>query len=390
MSKESKRVLIVATVVKTHIMQFHIPTLKLFKDMGWETAVAARNDYSNPEDCQIPYCDQFYDIPFERIPFMPKNVECYKTLKDIIDRGNYQIIHCHTPVGSVLGRLAARKTRKEGTRVLYTAHGFHFYRGAPLLNWMLYFPVEKICSYFVDAILTINKEDWAFAKKHFQNTRVLYLPGIGIDVDIYSQECDNGIDFQSILNLSKKENIVISVGEMTANKNHKTVIKALTFPKMKNVHYVIVGSGMCRPRLEEYAAKLNVSNRVHFLGYRKDIAELLHASDVFVFPSYREGLPVALMEAMAAGVPIVASRIRGNVDLIEDGVNGFLCDPEDAEGFADQIQKLLDEPNLAAQFRKNGLEKIKCFDQSIVAEQLRNIYCEMDAGMDTASEPCNE
>lgn len=386
MRKGSKRVLIVATVVKTHIMQFHIPTLKLFKDMGWETAVAARNDYQNPADCQIPYCDQFYDIPFERTPFHPNNVGCFKRLKDIMDRGDYQIIHCHTPVGGVLGRLAAGKTRKEGTRVLYTAHGFHFFRGAPLKNWLLYYPVEQICSYFADAILTINREDWNFAKKHFHHPRILYLPGIGVDVDRFSKTPDRTIDLRSIFRLRKDEKVMISVGEMTANKNHRTILNALTLSPLRNVHYIIVGGGVCRPRLEEYAASLNISNRVHFLGYRSDVASLLHASDVFVFPSYREGLPVALMEAMAAGVPIVASRIRGNVDLIEDGVNGFLCDPRDAEGFASKIQKLLEKPNLAAEFRKNSLEKIQCFDQTIVAERLREIYCDMDACLDPAAE----
>ena len=193
MSKGSKRVLIIATVVKTHIMQFHIPTLKLFKEMGWETAVAARNDYQNPEDCQIPYCDQFYDIPFERIPFKPKNIECYKRLKDIIDQGDFQIIHCHTPVGGALGRLAAQKAREEGTRVLYTAHGFHFYRGAPLLNWLLYYPVEKYCSRLTDAILTINQEDFAFYYgkgkciiEWYQNTSgVRYLEDLLTDIKIW-------------------------------------------------------------------------------------------------------------------------------------------------------------------------------------------------------------
>ena len=170
---------------------------------------------------------------------------------------------------------------------------------------------------------------------------------------------------------------MISVGEMTANKNHRTIIKALTLSQLGNVHYMIVGSGVCRPRLEEYAARLNVSDRVHFLGYRNDIASLLHAADVFVFPSYREGLPVALMEAMVAGVPIVASRIRGNVDLIEDGVNGFLCDPQDADGFADKIRTLLEDPDMVQKFRRHGLEKIQGYDKSIVTEQLRKIYCEM-------------
>lgn len=378
MTKESKRVLIVATVVKTHIMQFHIPVLKLFKDMGWETAVAARNDYANPEDCRIPYCDQFYDIPFERIPFKAQNIGCYKKLKDIIDQGNYQIIHCHTPVGGVLGRLAARKARKAGTRVLYTAHGFHFYRGAPLLNWVMYYPVEKFCSYLTDAILTINTEDWTFAKKHFQHSRVFYLPGIGVDIDRFSEKPDGVIDFQSLFNLRKDEKVMISVGEMTANKNQKTLIKALTGSQLENVHYMIAGSGVCRPQLEKYASELKVSDRVHFLGYRKDVAALLQASDVFVFPSYREGLPVALMEAMSAGVPVVASRIRGNVDLIEDGVNGFLCAPDDADGFADKIRMLLDDPDLAAEFRNNGLEKIKGYDKNVIMEQLQKIYGETE------------
>ena len=334
MEKGSKRVLIVATVVKTHIMQFHIPTLKLFKDMGWETAVAARNDYDNPEDCQIPYCDHYYDIPFERIPFMPKNIDCFQKLKDIIDQGNYQIIHCHTPVGGALARLAARKARKKGTRVLYTAHGFHFYQGAPMKNWLLYYPVEKLCSFFMDDLITINQEDYRLAKRKFASARVHYLPGIGVDVDRFSKDSDSAIDFRDLLNLREDEKVMISVGEMTENKNHRTIIKALTLAQLKNVRYVIVGGGACRLKLEEYAESLKVSDRVHFLGYRKDIPALLHAADVFTFPSYREGLPVALMEAMAAGVPIVASRVRGNVDLIEDGVNGFLCDPMDAAGFA--------------------------------------------------------
>lgn len=374
MSKESKRVLIVATVVKTHIMQFHIPTLKLFKDMGWETAVAARNDYANPEDCQIPYCDQFYNIPFERAPFHPKNVGCFKRLKDIMDQGNFQIIHCHTPVGGVLGRLAARKTRKEGTRVLYTAHGFHFYRGAPLKNWLVYYPVEKICAYFADVILTINQEDWSFAKKHFQHPHVIYLPGIGVDVDRFSKVPDDAVDFQRLLHLRQDEKVIISVGEMTANKNHRTIIKALTLSRLGNVHYIIVGSGVCRPKLERYAARLNISSRVHFLGYRSDIAALLHAADVFVFPSYREGLPVALMEAMAAGVPVVASRIRGNVDLVEDGVNGFLCDPQDAADFAEKINLLADNVELREKMGNSNRMAIQKFDTEIVIRELQNIY----------------
>lgn len=382
MSNERKRVLIIATVVKTHIMQFHIPTLKLFKDMGWETAVAARNDYSNPQDCQIPYCDQFYDIPFERIPFMPKNVECYKRLKDIIDHGNYQIIHCHTPVGGVLGRLAARKTRKEGTRVLYTAHGFHFYRGAPLKNWLMYYPIEKICSYFADDIITINQEDYRFARTNFASAKIHYLPGVGIDTSEFSP-CvltkEERSSTQAALGVQPGQRMILSVGELISRKNYRTAIDVIAKLNTDQLRYYICGQGVLRSEIEEYAKSRGVLDSVVFLGYRRDIPRICSCADVFLHTSYQEGLPVAVMEAMACGTPIVASRIRGNVDLIEDDVNGFLCAPQDVDGFVEKIRRVLDEPALAEELRSNGLQKIKGFDMSIVTKQLQKIYCGVSA-----------
>ena len=379
MSQGSKRVLIIATVVKTHIMQFHIPTLKLFKDMGWETAVAARNDYQNPEDCQIPYCDQFYDIPFERIPFAPKNGECYKRLKDIIDRGNYQIIHCHTPVGGVLGRLAARKTRKAGTRVLYTAHGFHFYRGAPLKNWLMYYPVERFCAYYVDDIITINQEDYRFARSHFAPAKIHYLPGVGIDTTAFSPcalSKENRNAMRAKFGVQPGQRMILSVGELIPRKNYKTAIDMMAKLHSEQLRYYICGQGVLRGEIEEYAKSQGVSERIVFLGYRRDIPQLCACADVFLHTSHQEGLPVAVMEAMACGTPVVASRIRGDVDLIEDGVNGFLCDPKDATGFAEKIQKILDDPRLAEKFWVNSLEKIKQYDVNRVAVQLKHIYSE--------------
>lgn len=379
MSQGSKRVLIIATVVKTHIMQFHIPTLKLFKDMGWETAVAARNDYQNPEDCQIPYCDRFYDIPFERVPFMPKNGECYKRLKDIIDRGSYQIIHCHTPVGGVLGRLAARKTRKAGTRVLYTAHGFHFYRGAPLKNWLMYYPVEKLCAYYVDDIITINKEDYHFARSHFAPAKIHYLPGVGIDTMAFSPCALSKEDRNAMraeLGVQPGQRMILSVGELIPRKNYKTAIDMMAKLHSEQLRYYICGQGVLRREIEEYAKSQGVIERVVFLGYRRDIPQLCACADVFLHTSHQEGLPVAVMEAMACGTPVVASRIRGNVDLIDDGVSGFLCATQDAEDFAEKIRLVLEKPDLAQELRRNSLQKIQSFDMRIVMEQLQNIYGE--------------
>ena len=137
-----KKVLFVATVVKLHIMVFHIPYLEWFKKNGYEVHVAARNDYDNKDECIIPFCDRFHDLPFERSPIRKNNLQVYKDLKNIIDTEQYEIIHCHTPMGGAIGRLAARSARKKGTKVIYTAHGFHFFKGAPLVNWLAYYPAE--------------------------------------------------------------------------------------------------------------------------------------------------------------------------------------------------------------------------------------------------------
>ncbi len=374
MSTQPKRVLFVATVVKTHIMTFHIPFLKMFKEMGWETTVVAKNDYDDPSDCQIPYCDHYIDMPFVRQPLHYDNLLCYKKLKKIIDEGEYTIIHCHTPVGGVLGRLAARQARKKGTRVIYTAHGFHFYKGAPLKNWLFYYPVEKLCSHFTDVLITINKEDFEFAKKKMRAKQLEYVPGVGIDVEKFSQENSSDTDLRKTYKISENEKIILSVGELNENKNQKVIVRSLTFDDMEKVHYLIAGDGEKRLWLEEYATELGVNSRVHFLGYRRDIESLLKNVDAFVFPSYREGLPVSLMEAMASGIPMIASKVRGNVDLVEDGINGFLCDPDDAEDFAKKINLVLSDNQLAERFSEENKERIKNLDQKIVTEEIRKIY----------------
>lgn len=384
MNEQPKRVLFIATVVKTHIMTFHLPALKLFQEMGWETAVAARNDYADPADCRIPYCDAFFDIPFERTPYHPRNMLCYRQLKRVIDEGGYTLVHCHTPVGGVLGRLAARGARKNGTRVLYTAHGFHFFQGAPLKNWLLYYPVEKACARLADGILTINEEDYRLAQKRLKTKRVFQLSGVGVDAERFAKAQGKRQALCDECKIVTDDKIILSVGELNENKNQKVVLKALTRPGMERVHYLIAGEGELRRELEVYATELRVRDRVHLLGFRNDVAELLKSSDVFVFPSHREGLSLSVMEAMAAGVPIVASRIRGNVDLIDEEKGGVLCAPEDADAFAEGIVRLIDDPELASQFSEYNLCKISGYDKHVVTEQLRKVYMQYEtSGSDT-------
>lgn len=370
------KVLFVATVVKTHITEFHIPYLRLFKEMGWETAVAARNDYEDPADCVIPFCDVFYNIPFERNPFKSGNLKAYRELKRLINDGQFDIIHCHTPVGAALTRIAAGKSRRKGTKVFYTAHGFHFCKGAPLKNWLLFYPVERLLAHRTDVLLTINKEDYSRARK-FKAGKIAYVPGVGLDVDKFANLTIDRSAKRKELGLSDDDYIILSVGELTRNKNHEVVIKALAELKnggnLDNIHYVVCGSGGLAGELKQLVNELGLSGNVHFLGYRQDVDEIYAVADLFVFMSYREGLPVALMEAMASALPVICSGIRGNIDLIKSGFNGEIVD-NNPVAVSNAVLMLKRDEVKCDEYAKNAQETVRSFDVSKTVAVLKDLY----------------
>lgn len=371
-----KKILYVATVVKTHIMQFHLPYLKMMHDKGWHTAVAGRNDYENPADLSIPHCDAYYDIPFDRNPFKTGNLKAYRMLKKVIDEGEYDIVHCHTPVGGILTRLAAREARKRGTKVIYTAHGFHFFKGAPLRNWLIYFPVEWLCAFMTDVLITINKEDFATAKKRMHAKKVVYVPGVGVDLSRFGT---NDGDFRKLkqeLNIGEDDFVLLSVAELTRNKNHSMILDALAILQNSHIRFISAGRGVCMEELLAKTKKLGLEKTVSFLGYRNDVGALYGLADAFIFPSFREGLSLALMEAMASGLPLIASRIRGNTDLISNGVEGILVDISPSE-IAAGIEKLYDNPLLCTQYALAAKEKIQQFSIEKTLEKMDAIYTEV-------------
>lgn len=366
------KALYVATVVKTHIMEFHIPYLKMLKDMGWETYVAAKNDYEDPKECVIPFCDEYYNIPIERNPFNFKNIKAYKQLKRIIESNHFDIIHCHTPVGAMITRLAARRARKTGTRVIYTAHGFHFYKGAPIINWIMYYPVERLLARMTDVLITINREDYNRAKK-FKAKRVEYIPGIGIDLSKFTPTMNSRVtSLKDALEIPQNAKVLLSVGEVNKNKNHRIVLEAMS--RLDNEFwYVICGKGPLIDELSVLAKKLCISDRVIFAGYRSDVVDFYSIADVFVFPSFREGLPVALMEAMASNIICVAARNRGTNDLLPN--SKFLFDPNDVNELVDKIEFVL-TTDCSDEIRTN-YDHLRSFSLNNTLESVNKIYiCE--------------
>lgn len=315
MNKE-KKVLFVATV-DSHILQFHIPYLKWFKENGYEVHVATNGEK------EIPYCDKKHTISIERNPIKLNNIKAIKQLRKIIDQEKFNIIHCHTPMGSVVTRLAAKKARKKyGTKVIYTAHGFHFYKGAPIKNWIIFYPVEKVLSKYTDCLITINKEDFDLAKKKFKTKKIELVNGVGVDRNKFEFEMnkEKKLKLRKSLGINNDDFVIIYVAELSKRKNQGMLIKAvkrLICEGIDNIKVILPGIDSMNGYYKKMTEKLKIENNIKFLGYRKDIPNLLKISNLYVSTAKQEGLPVNIIEAMFSGLPIVATNCRGNRDLVD-------------------------------------------------------------------------
>lgn len=314
------------------------------------------------------------NIDLDRSPYSRNNITAYKQLVDFIKKENIDYIHCNTPVGGLLGRLAGKKCKVK--KVIYQAHGFHFYKGAPLKNWLIYYPIERWLAHYTDAIITINKEDYKRAQgfKLRNNGKVYYVPGVGIDLSQYELPENTRELKRKELGLTDSDVAIISAGELNTNKNNRVIIEALGNLQNRNVHYFLCGVGPCEQELRELAQSKGIAGQVHFLGYRTDIKELFRAADVFVMPSFREGLSRSIMEAMASGLPCIVSKIRGNVDLVEEDKGGFLHDCNDAIQLGSKIDLLAKKKELRKAMGGHNRQYVKRFGIEMVVQELVKIY----------------
>lgn len=357
-----KPVIAIVCTTDSMISSFLLPYISAFESKGYEV------------QCFCSRTGKYYDVlcekgvkltelPFTRNPFTLDNVRALRILNNVLKDRNVKMVFCHEPVGGVMGRLAAWKNRIPST---YMVHGFHFFRGAPIINWVIYYPIEKIMSYITDVLFTINCEDYEFAKKHMKARQIEYLPGVGIDINKYDSVSYDRNQKRKELDISEDSLVLISVGELNTNKNHIAILEAINLMKnevKKKICYVIAGVGDCETRLKLVAERYGIS--LLLLGYRNDCEELYAASDIFCFPSYREGLSVALMEAMAAGLPVMASKIRGNVDLIdEDG--GILVNPDNYHEMSNALERICLSDDTRISYGSHNKKRIQEFGISRV------------------------
>lgn len=384
-----KKALLVTTV-SGFVPQFEMSNVHILQSMGYEVHYAANYhtpSYGNDNHRLDGTGIIRHQIDFVRSPFQIQNIRVYKQLKKLMAEERFDAVHCHTPMGGVMARLAAHAT--DTSPVIYTAHGFHFFTGAPLINWLCYYPTEKFLSRYTDQQICINQEDYKRAKAHFHAKYVDYIPGVGIHLGNLQRNADISHKKEE-LGLSSDKSILLSTGELIKRKNHETIIRALAKLRKEapasatnSFQYVICGHGALEAQLRSLTDELHMSDCVSFLGYREDMAEIYQIADLFLFPSFQEGLPMALLEAMAYGLPIICSDIRGSRDLMGEQTNtplkvcsgGILIQKAaDVDSYCEAIKILLGNQKMRAEMGKFNETRAKEFSDESVKSTMKGIY----------------
>lgn len=369
------KVLLTATV-QSHIVQFHKPLIELLHENGYEVHVAARDNLAEKNGLKLDFVEKVFSVPFSRSPKSAENITAYRQLRKIIDEEQYDVIHCNTPVGGIITRLAARKARRLGTKVFYTAHGFHFYKGAPRKNWLVFYPIEKIFSRLTDVLVTITNEDYLLAKEKF-HCRVEHIHGVGVDEKRYhpvnmAEQCR----IRQNLGIPQERKLILCIGELLPNKNQQMAIHMMkrvteVFP---DALLLLSGNGPEKEKLETLIRELHLQPNVQMLGYCTCLEKYQQIADVLVSCSKREGLPLNIVEAMLSGTPVVASDNRGHRELLPDNTMGDLVAINDASAMAEAVNAVLCNPEDSSARALRAFRYCMLYAKSNIQQELREIY----------------
>lgn len=353
------KVLLVANVAKEHVNKFHIPTIKYLQSQGLQVDVACA------VDAEVPAGDHIYNMSWKRSPFTLGTFKGIYELKSLIEKNGYDIVYCHTPVGGLVARLAARAARNRGLKVVYCAHGLHFFNGAPLLNWLVYYPIEKILARFTDMFITINPEDFERVQKDF-NPRMYVerIDGIGVNFDRLNikDRMRARISCRETLGIPQDAEVAIYVAEILKNKNQQLLIRTLRYlhDNGRKMYLLLPGPDHSKGEYRKLSERLGLGNYVKFLGWRSDIGELMAASDICLASSIREGFGINLVEAQYCHLPVVAVLNRGHRAIIKDGENGFLVPQNHPVAMAKRVLEVMDDKLLYDRLAHVDVEKYKC------------------------------
>lgn len=385
--KFMKRVLFVTTI-SGFLPQFEKNDVKLLKQMGCQIHYAS--NFTNPiyafdktelEKNRVA----LHQIDIEKSPAkINKNIKAIKQLIKIIDENDIDIVHCHNPMGGVAARIAARAGKRK-PKVIYTAHGFHFYKGAPIVNWLFFYTAERFLARYTDIIVTINREDYIRAKKFRlkKNGEVYLIHSVGVDKEKFAPRPELRETKRAELGIPAGAFHIVTAAELNENKNQKLVIEAVAALKNKskidadkayNIYYTICGKGPNEDKLRELIKAYGLENNVSLLGYRTDMDEILQTADVFAFPSIREGLGVAAIEALMCNVPLIAADNRGTREYVSDGNNGIVCRYDAVDEFEEAIELLYGNTAYRKRMADRCRESVKKFTIEEVEKTMTKVY----------------
>ena len=370
-----KKVLLVATV-QSHIGQFHRPLAEVLHNHGYEVHVAAHDNLYFKNGLKLDFADKVFDVPFSRSPKSKDNVEAYKRLKQILDNDHYEVVHCNTPMGGFVTRLAARNARKKGTKVFYTAHGFHFYDGAPKKNWLIYYPIERFFSRMTDTLITITREDYILASEKFQ-CHIEHMHGVGVDGKRYFKaSAEEKMAMRKKMGYSVTQKLILCIGELNQNKNQTMAIKAMhkVVEQFPDALLILAGNGPREEFLKEFIRQEGLEKNIQMIGYVTNLQDYQHIVDVQVCCSKREGLPLNVVESMLSGNPVVASFNRGHRELIENGKTGYIVAVDDSEKMAEKVLLMLQDEKQKQYIETNAMMFAQQYTFDNVKKELKAIY----------------
>ena len=374
METPSMKKALIITTVSGFVPQFEMNNVHILQDLGYEVHYASNFHtpvYSSSNNRLKGTGIISHQIDFVRSPYyIVKNLIALRQLIILMKKEHFHLVHCHTPMGGVLGRIAAYKTNT--APVIYTAHGFHFYKGAPIWNWLFFYPVERFLAKWTDCLITINKEDYILGQNLSSklDNSLYHINGVGINTTAFITNKDKSL-IRHKYGIPNDKYIFLSIGELSNRKNHISILKSIRKMDDSNFIYIICGTGKNSALLKQYIKKYHLENTVYLLGYCTNVSELLYISDCFLFPSKQEGLPVSVLEAMASGLPVICSDIRGNNELIIPKHGGFLVHNGNYKKF---MEIMLKNPHLKKQFGDFNKKQVQQYDLKIVSSQMKNIY----------------
>ena len=374
------KILYTATVL-SHICQFHMLHMKHLQEHGWEVHVAAHDNLAVKNGLQLKYCDKFIETPFSRSPKSPDNLKAYRQLKKLLAEERYDVILCNTPMGGIVTRLAAKQARKQGTKVIYMAHGFHFYKGSSKKAWLVFYPIEKFMAKYCDLLITINQEDYALAQKKFsKRARVAHVHGVGVDEQRYHPATpEEQLAMRQTEGLSPEDFVILCTGELNENKDQKTLVSAAALLKdeIPSMKVLLAGNGPREQALRKQIQAENLEDKVKLLGYRTDLEKLVPAVDLVVSCSHREGLGLNIIEAMLCEKPVAATHNRGHDELITDNENGLLVPPNDVNQLSAAIQQISVDYAIRERLGAKGCQVAQAYTISSVHQELKQIISEL-------------